>query len=166
MSHRKDMTEKERIALLEGRLDKRDALLGLALLTAFLCLIAAISGGSVAIDARHIAKDTRQVVTETQRLGRQTHLSQIEACHRGNESRVGRIKNYRRDIGNLKSDVRFITSLSTYIPPQSSPESLIGTKKQAITYKRQAVWEELDSIKQYAIKPGSAIVDCQLAYPK
>lgn len=92
--------------------------------------------------------------------------SSIEACERGNESRVARVLNLYRDIEATRADIHLVENFEKQLPVDAlSIEVWKEAKLQAITYKRAAIRAELRSVKPYAVRPGSAIVNCSEQFP-
>lgn len=177
MPQRKKMTDQQRIGLLEGRLDKRDTLLGLALFTAVLCLITAIVSGSVAIDARSTARNSEQVSQENRDISLLIHASQIQACQRGNRQRVSTIQNLKADASRLereivsdRADRDHILMLTPAITGSGqwadTKDAEIRSKRAGIRFKQHTINEQIASISEFAVEPGSAKVDCFRAYPR
>lgn len=102
-------------------------------------------------------------------LGKDTkadiRAASLEACERGNESRVARIVNYRRDIDGLQADIRFVAQFTPVLPADGPLREWSRSKYRAITYKQQAIDSEIDAIARYATSPGSPVIDCEAAYP-
>jgi hypothetical protein len=102
-----------------------------------------------------LSKDTKQDI----------RAASLEACERGNESRVARIVNYRRDIDGLQADIRFVAQFTPVLPADGPLRDWSRSKHRAITYKQQAIDAEIDAIARYATSPGSPVIDCEAAYP-
>lgn len=90
------------------------------------------------------------------------HQSNLDFCHRSNESRKASIRNYRNDVRNLKGDRRFLV---TSLPPSAERDALVATKDQAIAAKRQAIRSSIAAQAPVAIHPGSPVANCHKAYP-
>ncbi len=92
--------------------------------------------------------------------------SSIEACERGNESRVARVLNYHRDIEATRADIRLVERFETRMPIDTvAIEVWKESKRRAIVYKRAAIRAEIRSVTPYAVRPGSAVVNCSEQLP-
>jgi hypothetical protein len=92
------------------------------------------------------------------------HNAQLEACTRGNESRVATVRNLRADEVKAKKELRKEELVEQRYP--------LGVRSDYIAYLRWYVDSKAETIRQtihsqreVAIEPGSPVVDCHLAYP-
>lgn len=103
-----------------------------------------------------LSLDTKQDIRTTQ----------LESCARGNEARVARVLNYYRDIQIIKANLRFVNQFALTARADKFPVPLWqDLLRRAITYKNAAIDKEIDSIAQWAVRQGSAVMDCESAYP-
>lgn len=91
----------------------------------------------------------------------QNHEDSVAACERRNPEVVAEVK-------NLENDRRFLRAIRGLLkdvplpPEQANP--LISKSTLAIEGKSEAIGEKIAGRAQYAVEPGSVVIDCDAAY--
>lgn len=104
----------------------------------------------------------------------QNRANAIAACERGNEARVGDIRNLRSDLTRLKQQRKAESAdiAGLFRSPVQDPVWVAAhadardAMTAGIVQKRFAIDETLDSIKGLTFPDKPAVIDCQSAYPK
>ena len=102
----------------------------------------------------------------------------LTSCEVGNRLRVIRIQDYRRDIAQLRAQINTLQAnlqLIGFVPANlfaSGPlnqnevvqtnDETIKRSRLSVDYKRQTIRDEIRSVRETAVSPGSPISDCEL----
>lgn len=117
-------------------------------------------------------KSTADHVEELQRSG---VVVQREACERTNAGRVASIQNLHDDVRTLETQLHLWESLAATASPEAAaqtPKTVqdafdnnLSALRLGIQHKQEAIQASIDSQAAVAIKPGSPVADCKMAYP-
>lgn len=102
----------------------------------------------------------RATVALLHSIQRLQHVESIEACERGNDSRVATIQNYRRDVEQLRLQREiYAERLSGELLDRA-----LRITDASIAGKERAIHHTIASQASVAVAPGSPRADCERAY--
>jgi hypothetical protein len=91
------------------------------------------------------------------------HDAQIGACERRNPEVTSEVENLEHDRTFLRA---FRNLAKAVLPPASSEyDGIVTATTLAIERKSEAIGEKVAGRAQFAVHPGSVVIDCAAAYP-
>lgn len=106
------------------------------------------------------------VLAEVQGFSNAIHRQQVEACERRNPEVVSEVKNLEHDRAALRNNRNLIKALnpkgSAFPPPIVA---YVAGETKAIQGKSEAIGEKVAARAEFAVRPGSVVIDCAAAYP-
>lgn len=91
------------------------------------------------------------------------HEAQVDGCQRGNESRVANVVNLHGDIRSLHADIAVLREEVPHAGPSVRHALLV--KQQTIQGKKRTIHKTITSQASVAVRPGSPVDACSVAYP-